>query len=78
MSNTLKTTVLMAAMTALIVGIGRLVGGHTGMLVALLIAGTTNFVGYWFSDRIILSIHGAREMAPAEAPAFERIVPYHE
>jgi heat shock protein HtpX len=50
MNNTFKTTVLIAAMTALIVGIGGLLGGQTGMLVALAIAGVTNFAGYWFSE----------------------------
>jgi heat shock protein HtpX len=66
MSNTFKTTVLLGAMTALIVGIGGLLGGQTGMLVALAIAGVTNFAGYWFSDKIVLRMHGAREVAPAD------------
>jgi heat shock protein HtpX len=46
MSNTLRTVVLMGAMTALLIGVGGLLGGQTGMLVALLIAGVTNFGGY--------------------------------
>jgi heat shock protein HtpX len=74
MSNTLKATVLLGAMTALIIGIGGLVGGHSGMLVALLIAGATNFVGYWFSGKIVLRMHGAREAAPTEFPALNEIV----
>jgi heat shock protein HtpX len=65
---------LMAGMTGLIIGIGGLVGGHTGMLVALLVAGATNVVGYWFSDKIVLSMHGAREVALGEAPALDDIV----
>jgi heat shock protein HtpX len=74
MSNTFKTTVLLGAMTALIVGIGGLLGGQTGMLVALAIAGVTNFAGYWFSDKIVLRMHRAREVAPAEASALYEIV----
>ncbi len=45
--NYVKTTVLLAALTALFVGIGNLVGGHSGMLIALVIAGVMNFVSYW-------------------------------
>jgi heat shock protein HtpX len=74
MSNTLKTTVLLGAMTALIVGIGSLVGGQSGMLVELPIAAATNFVGYSFSDKIVLGMHGAREVVPTEAPALNEIV----
>src|SRR5438874_1125888 len=74
MSNTLRTTLLLGAMTALIVGIGGLAGGQAGMLLALLIAGATNFAGYWFSDKIVLAMHGAREIAPNYDPALHEIV----
>jgi Zn-dependent protease with chaperone function len=74
MSNTLRTTLLLGAMTALIVGIGGLAGGQSGMLVALLIAGATNLAGYWFSDKIVLATHGAREVAPTDDPALNEIV----
>jgi heat shock protein HtpX len=74
MSNTLKTTLLLGAMSALIVGIGNLIGGQFGMLVALLIAGAINFVGYWFSDKIVLRMHGARKVIPAEASILSEIV----
>jgi hypothetical protein len=50
MSSTLRTAVLMGAMTAVLIGVGGVIGGQTGMLVALLIAAVTNFGGYWFSD----------------------------
>src|ERR1700730_10601201 len=74
MSNTLRTAVLMGAMTALLIGVGGVIGGQTGMLVALLIAAVTNFAGYWFSDKLVLRMHGAREVAPTEAPALTEIV----
>jgi len=61
-------------MTALLVGIGGLAGGRSGMLVALLIAGAANFAGYWFSDKIVLRMHGAREVVPAETPALSEMV----
>ena len=74
MSNALRTAVLMSAMTALLIGVGGLLGGETGMLVALLIAGVTNFAGYWFSDKLVLMMHRAREVTPTDAPALNEIV----
>jgi heat shock protein HtpX len=74
MSSTLRTAVLMGAMTALLIGVGGVIGGQTSMLVALLIAAVTNFAGYWFSDKLVLRMHGAREVAPTEAPALTEIV----
>jgi heat shock protein HtpX len=74
MSNTLRTAVLMGAMTALFIGVGGVIAGQTGMLVALLIAAVTNFAGYWFSDKLVLRMHGAQEVAPTEAPALTEIV----
>jgi heat shock protein HtpX len=74
MSNTLRTAVLMSAMTALLIGVGGLLGGETGMLVALLIAGVTNFAGYWFSDKLVLMMHRAREVTPTDAPALNETV----
>jgi len=66
--NAIKTTVMMAVMTAILVLIGRLIGGTTGMIVALILAGALNFVSYWFSDRIVLSMYRAREVGPDDAP----------
>ena len=74
MRNALRTAVLMGAITALLVGVGGLLGGQTGMVVALLIAGVTNFGGYWFSDKLALTMHGAEEVTPADAPALNEIV----
>jgi heat shock protein HtpX len=74
MSNTLKTTALLAALTALFVLIGDLLGGRQGMVVAFLFAGLMNFAAYWWSDRIVLRMYGAQEVTEAEAPQFHGLV----
>jgi heat shock protein HtpX len=51
MFNLLKTAILMAAITALFMVVGQLLGGQTGMILALLFARAMNFFSYWFSDR---------------------------
>jgi len=72
--NTLKTTFLMALMTVLLVLLGGALGGRGGMTMALIIAGGMNFVSYWFSDRIVLSMYGAREISEQEDPRFFSVV----
>jgi heat shock protein HtpX len=67
--NTLKTGLLLAALTALLAAAGHLVGGTGGLLIALLFAVALNGAAYWFSDRLALSMAGARPLARAEAPA---------
>ena len=52
--NGLKTALLIGLMTALVLGIGNLVGGRQGMMFAFVIAAIMNFVSYWFSDKIVL------------------------
>ncbi len=81
MANTLdkvhdvfKTTLLLTGMTVLLVLVGGLLGGRPGMIVALAISVTTNFVGYWFSDKIVLRAYGAREVSPSAAPELHEIV----
>jgi heat shock protein HtpX len=74
MSNTLKTTALLAALTVLFVLIGGMVGGEQGMVVAFLFAGLMNFASYWWSDRIVLWMYGAQEVTEAEAPQFHGLV----
>lgn len=68
MTSYFKTTILMAGMTALFVGLGFLIGGQGGMVVAFLVAAAMNLFAYWNSDRMVLSMHGAREVGPNEAP----------
>ena len=54
MGNWFKTTVLFAAILALFMTIGGLIGGREGMLMALLLGGGMNFFAYWFSDKMVL------------------------
>jgi len=72
--NYLKTTLLLAAMTGLFVGVGYLVGGEAGMLIAFAIACAMNIFAYWNSDKMVLSMYGAREVSAAEAPQFYGLV----
>jgi len=74
MSNTLKTTALLAALTVLFVLIGGMVGGEQGMVVAFLFAGVMNFASYWWSDRIVLWMYGAQEVTEAQAPQFHALI----
>jgi len=72
--NTLKTTFLMVLMTVLLVLLGGALGGRGGMTMALIFAGAMNFFSYWFSDRIVLSMYGAREISEQEDPRFYSVV----
>lgn len=72
--NTLKTTVLLAALTGLLLVIGQAVGGRTGLVFALVMAGLMNFVSFFFSDKIVLKMYGAQPVGPAEAPELHAIV----
>jgi heat shock protein HtpX len=72
--NYLKTTILLAALTALLVGLGNLFGGQTGMIIALVFAGGMNFISYWFSDKIVLAMYRAQPVEEAQAPRLYRIV----
>jgi heat shock protein HtpX len=74
MKNMLKTTVLLAALTGLLVLIGDYFGGTGGMIIAFLFAVILNFGSYWYSDKIVLKMYGAREVSPAESPNLHRIV----
>ena len=66
--NTCKTMVLMVTLSLMLVGIGAILGGKSGMTIALVIAFGMNFISYWFSDKIVLKMYGAREVSEAEAP----------
>ena len=74
MYNTLKTGVLLVLMAAILMLIGGAIGGRGGLVIALLLALGMNAVSYWYSDRIVLSMYGAREVSEAEAPRLYRIV----
>jgi heat shock protein HtpX len=73
-TNYLKTALLLGLMTGLILAVGQVLGGRSGMLMALAFAAVMNFVSYWFSDRIVLAMYRGREVSPAEAPRFHAIV----
>lgn len=72
--NWFKTMLLMALMTALMVGAGRLIGGESGMIIMFVISIGINFVSYWFSDKIVLATSGAREVDAATAPELYALV----
>jgi heat shock protein HtpX len=72
--NWFRTTLLMAAVVALFGIVGATLGGAEGMLIALLLGGGMNFFAYWFSDKMVLSMYGAREVDAASAPEFYGVV----
>ncbi len=69
-----RTAVLIAGITALFLTVGFFIGGEGGMLIAFAIAAAMNLFAYWNSDRMVLSMYGAREVGRAEAPGFYGIV----
>jgi heat shock protein HtpX len=72
--NTFRTTILLAALTALLIWIGDMLGGRQGALLALLIAGAMNFFSYWFSDKIVLKMYGGREVTANDDPELYGLV----
>jgi heat shock protein HtpX len=66
--NTLKTVVLLTFLTVLLVFAGGAVGGRSGMIIAFGMALVMNFVSYWFSDKIVLSMYHAQPVTEAQAP----------
>src|SRR5215813_13106970 len=64
MSNTVKTALLLGALSALLLLIGQVVGGAQGLFIGFLIAVVTYFGSYWFSDKIVLSMYRATEVGP--------------
>jgi heat shock protein HtpX len=72
--NYLRTVILLAALTALFMGVGYLIGGANGAMIALLIAAATNLFAYWNSDRMVLSTYGAHEVDRHSAPELVGLV----
>ncbi|HSG30910.1 MAG TPA: zinc metalloprotease HtpX [Thermodesulfobacteriota bacterium] len=66
--NTLKTLILLASLSALIIWMGGAIGGSTGATIAVVIALAMNFASYWWSDKIVLSMYKAKEVTPEQAP----------
>ena len=72
--NTLRTTILLAVLTALLVWIGDIFAGRQGAIMALILAGGMNFFSYWFSDKIVIKMYGGREVGPQDDPELYGIV----
>jgi len=64
MSNSIKTAVLLGLMSAVLMGIGEVLGGGGGMATGFLFAVVMNFGSYWFSDKIVLRMYRAQEVGP--------------
>ncbi len=72
--NALKTTVLLAALMGIFIFFGGIFGGKSGVIIAFIIGMLMNLVMYWFSDRMILSMYGAKPLADGEAPELAGMV----
>lgn len=66
--------VLMVTLTLMLVFVGGLLGGKSGMTFALIMAFGINFITYWFSDKIVLKMYGAKQVTEAEAPELYSMV----
>lgn len=66
--NRLRTLMLLAALTALFMGLGFFLGGPRGAALALLVAAAMNLVTFWNADRIVLAMHNAKEMSASDCP----------
>ncbi|MEN6617730.1 MAG: zinc metalloprotease HtpX [Syntrophorhabdus sp.] len=66
--NSFKTFFLMVVLTVILVALGGLIGGRSGAMIAFVVAFIMNFVSYWFCDKIVLKMYGAREVSEQDAP----------
>ena len=74
MGNQIRTTILLAVMTVLILWVGQLLGGRQGMIIALIFAAGMNFFSYWYSDKLVLKMYRAAEVTSNQAPEVYEIV----
>lgn len=72
MVNGLKTALLLGAMSALLLLLGESLGGAQGLMIGFIFAVGTNFVSYWFSDKIVLAMHRAKQVGP-ENPLYQMV-----
>ena len=72
--NYFRTAILLAGMTALFMVVGLMIGGRGGMMIALLVAVGMNLFSYWNSDKMVLSMYGARQVDRASAPEYYGMV----
>jgi heat shock protein HtpX len=68
MTGIIRTTLLLAVLTGLMLLIGGVLGGRSGMFLALILSVAMNFASYWYSDKIVLKMYHAREVTSAESP----------
>ena len=74
MTSQLKTAMLLGLLSAIIIILGGLMGGRTGVIFAFGLAIIMNLGSYWYSDNIVLSMYSARELSPEDAPYLHQIV----
>lgn len=72
--NFVRTAMLLAVMTALFMGVGYMIGGSSGMMIAFLIAAAMNLISYWNADKMVLRMQGAVEVDARNAPEYYAIV----
>jgi heat shock protein HtpX len=72
--NYVRTAILLAGLTALFMGVGYLIGGEAGAVIALLVAGAMNLVSYWNADKLVLVMHDAHEVDARSAPDLLQLV----
>jgi heat shock protein HtpX len=72
--NRIKTAMLLATLTALLLWAGTALAGESGFITALALASVMNFGSYWWSDKIVLRIYGAQEVTEAQAPELHGLV----
>lgn len=74
MTSQLKTLLLMAGLSAVLIVMGSALGGRQGIIIALVIAVIMNLGSFWFSDKIVLSMYRAQELSPSDAPMVHQMV----
>lgn len=72
--NALRTGILLTALTLLFVAVGGVVGGQSGAVFAFIFASIMNLGAYWFSDKLVLTMHKARPISPSDAPRLYSMV----
>jgi heat shock protein HtpX len=72
--NFFRTAILLAALTGLFMGVGYLIGGQQGMVIAFIVAAAMNLFAYWNSDKMVLSMYGAQQVDAQSAPEFYELV----
>ncbi len=74
MGNQIRTALLLTVMTVMVILVGRLIGGPSGMVFAFILAIGMNFFSYWFSDKIVLRMYRAQEVTRQQAPELFEMV----